>query len=108
MQNNRKLGFELVDKSLDSDNHIIFVMNGSKVQYNVKSEPDLQKINISSIQALIYAKNYLGISGSVTFEKSEPGIYYKQGAFRLAQVVTIVPAEELFGPINFSNIGSSA
>ena len=64
---------------------------------NNKIVIDLEKINISSEQALVSAKNYLGLSGSVAFEKSEAGIYYSQGIFRLAQVVTIVPAEELFG-----------
>jgi len=86
-----------INITINRDNHVVFVMNGSKVKYDVKVDPDLQKINISSLQALISAKNYLGISGSIAFEKSEPGIYYKQGTFRLAQVVTIVPAEELFG-----------
>ena len=86
-----------VNITISRENSVVFVSNGSKIQYGVKTEPDLEKINISSIQALISAKNYLEFSGSVAFEKSEAGIYYNQGTFRLAQVVTIVPAEELFG-----------
>ena len=86
-----------VNVTISRDNRVVFVTNGSKINYNIKEVSDLEKINISSEQALISAKNYLGLSGLVAFEKSEPGIYYKQGTFRLAQVVTIVPAEELFG-----------
>ena len=86
-----------VNVTISRDNRVVFVTNGSKINYNIKVVSDLEKIIISSEQALISAKNYLGLSGSVAFEKSEPGIYYNQGTFRLAQVVTIVPAEELFG-----------
>ncbi|MCW9065964.1 MAG: PKD domain-containing protein, partial [Ignavibacteriaceae bacterium] len=86
-----------VNVTISRDNRVVFVTNGSKINYKNKVVSDLERINISSEQALISAKNYLGLSGSVAFEKSEPGIYYKQGIFRLAQVVTIVPAEELFG-----------
>ncbi|MDH3269637.1 MAG: hypothetical protein OEM46_12375, partial [Ignavibacteria bacterium] len=86
-----------VNVTISRDNRVVFVTNGSKINYNIKVVSDLENINISSEQAMISAKNYLGLSGSVAFEKSEPGIYYNKGTFRLAQVVTIVPAEELFG-----------
>ncbi len=86
-----------VNVTISRDNRVVFVTNGSKINYNIKVVSDLEKIIISSEQALISAKNYLSLTGSVAFEKSEPGIYYNQGTFRLAQVVTIVPAEELFG-----------
>ncbi len=86
-----------INVTISRDNRVVFVTNGSKINYNIKVVRDLEKINISSQQALMSAKNYLGLKGSVVFEKSEPGIYYNQGTFRLAQVVTIIPAEELFG-----------
>ena len=86
-----------INVTISRDNRVVFVMNGSKLQYGVKTDPDLEKINISTEQALISAKNYLDIKGSVAFEKIETKVYYNKGTFRLAQVVTIVPAEELFG-----------
>jgi hypothetical protein len=86
-----------INITISRDNRVVFVTNGSKINYNIKVVSDLEKINISSEQALISAKNYLGLEGSIEFEKSEPGIYYNKGVFRLAQMVTIIPAEELFG-----------
>ena len=86
-----------INVTISRDNRVVFVSNGSKLNYNSKVQTNLNEINISSEQALNSAKNYLGLSGSIAFEKSEPGIYYNKGTFRLAQVVTIIPAEELFG-----------
>ena len=86
-----------INVTISRDNRVVFVTNGSKINYNIKVVNDLEKINISSEQALNIAKNHLELHGSVAFEKSEPGIYYNKGTFRLAQVVTIIPAEELFG-----------
>jgi PKD repeat protein len=86
-----------INVTIGRNNNIIYLMNGYKVQYGVKTDPDLETINNSSDAALISAKNYLSIQGSVAFEKSETKVYYNKGEFRLAQVVTIVPAEELFG-----------
>jgi len=86
-----------INVTISRDNRVVFVSNGSKVNYNTKVQKNVNEINISTEQALISAKNYLGLTGSVAFEKSEPGIYYNKGTFRLAQVVTIVPAEKLFG-----------
>ncbi len=54
-------------------------------------------MNISTSQALASAKNYLGLRSRSAFEKTETGVYYNKGTFRLAQVVTVIPAEELFG-----------
>jgi len=86
-----------INVTISRDNRVVFVTNGSKINYNPKVVNNLEEINISSEQAIISAKNYLGLRGSVAYEKCEPGIYYNQGTFRLAQVVRIVPAEELFG-----------
>jgi PKD repeat protein len=83
--------------TISRDNRIVFVMNGSKIQYDVKSVQDLKTINVTTEDALTLAKNYLRLQGSTSFEKSETGIYYNKGKFRLAQVVRIVPADELFG-----------
>lgn len=83
--------------TISKDNRVVFVANGTRFDYNKKVVSDLESINISSEQALIMAKKYLGVRGLINFEKSEPGIYYNKGTFRLAQVVTIVPSEELFG-----------
>ncbi|HEY6626506.1 MAG TPA: PKD domain-containing protein, partial [Ignavibacteriaceae bacterium] len=86
-----------INVTISRDNRVVFVANGSKFNYDIKVVRDLEKINITSEQAILSAKNYLSLRGSVSFEKSEPGIYYNRGTFRLAQVVTIIPAEELFG-----------
>ena len=86
-----------INITIDRNNRVVFVMNGYKIQYGVKIIPDLEQINITTDAALIIAKNYLGLESSVAFEKSETKVYYNKGEFKLAQVVTIVPAEELFG-----------
>ena len=86
-----------INVTIDRSNRVVFVMNGYKVQYGVKINPDLQSINITTDAALIAAKNYLGFNGSTLLEKSETVVYYNQGKFRLAQVVTIIPSEELYG-----------
>ncbi len=86
-----------INVTISKNNRVVFVANGSKVNYNTKVTNDLERINISTEHALIIAKGYLGVKGAINFEKSEPGIYYNKGTFRLAQVVTIVPSEELFG-----------
>src|SRR5690606_28776299 len=74
-----------------------FVTNGYKTGYETKEEANLKTINISNEQALISAKEYLGLKSTIAFEKSETAVFYNRGNFRLAQVITIVPAEELFG-----------
>ncbi len=87
-----------VNVTIGKDNRVMFVANGMKIDYNSKKgQFNLESIKISTEQALSSAKNYLGISGPVVLEKSEPGIYYNKGLFNLVQVVTIVPAEELTG-----------
>jgi PKD repeat protein/predicted small secreted protein len=86
-----------INVTIDKNNRVVFVMNGYKVQYGVKINPDLQSINISTDAALVTAKSYLAFNGSTAFEKSEAEVYYNQGKFRLAQVVTIIPSEEMFG-----------
>ncbi len=86
-----------INVTISKDNRVVFVTNDSKINYDTKVSRDLKNINISPEQALLNAKNYLGLSKPVSFEKSEPSIYYNKGSFRLAQVVTIIPAEEVFG-----------
>jgi PKD repeat protein len=86
-----------INVTISKDNRVVFVSNGSKINYNTKVQNNVSEINISSEQALSAAKNYLGIKGNLVFEKCEPGIYYNKGVFRLAQVATIIPAEEIFG-----------
>lgn len=86
-----------INVTISKDNRVVFVTNGSRIAYNSKGQNNFDEMNISSQQALISAKDYLGIKGSIVFEKSEPGIYYNKGEFRLAQVVTLIPAEEVFG-----------
>jgi PKD repeat protein len=83
--------------TIDLNNNVLFVMNGYKLAYGVKVEPDLQTIVINANSALLEAKNYLGIQGTTAYENTETVIYYNQGKFRLAQKVNIVPSEELFG-----------
>ena len=86
-----------INVTINRQNKVVFVMNGYKLQYGEKSQPDLTTINFTKDNALITAKNYLGISGSIAFEKSETKVYYNKGTFRLAQVATIIPAEDKFG-----------
>ena len=86
-----------INVTISRDNRVVFVVNGSKLGYELKKEADLQTINISSTQAVKLAKNYLGLKGSITFEKSETVVYYNKGTFRLTKLITIVPSEDLFG-----------
>jgi len=83
--------------TIDRNNKVVFVMNGYKLAYGVKIEPDLETIMVTENTALLEAKNYLGIQGLTAFENSETVIYYNKGKFRLAQKVNIVPSEEIFG-----------
>ena len=86
-----------INITIDKNNRVVFAMNGYKVEYGIKESADLSSINISSDAALFTAKQYLGIKGSTVLEKSETVVYYNQGQFRLAQLVNIVPAEDVFG-----------
>jgi PKD repeat protein len=83
--------------TIDRTNNVVFVMNGYKLSYGVKVEPDLENIMVTANAALLEAKNYLGILGTTAHENSETVIYYNKGIFRLAQKVNIVPSEEIFG-----------
>ncbi len=72
-------------------------MNGYKVQYGNKNQIDLQNFKISAGDALVAAKNYLGVTGNINYENSETVIYYQKGHFIPVQKVNIVPAEGLTG-----------
>lgn len=61
-----------INVTISRDNRVVFVTNGSKINYNIKVVNDLEKINISSEQALNIAKNHLELHGSVAFEKANP------------------------------------
>ncbi|MBK9099348.1 MAG: PKD domain-containing protein [bacterium] len=86
-----------INVTISRDNRVVFVTNGFKSGYETKEEANLKTINVTKEQALISAKEYLGIKGAIAFEKSETAVYYNKGTFRLAQIVTIVPSEELIG-----------
>ncbi len=86
-----------INVTISKNNKVVFVMNGYKIQYGNKSNPDLTTINFTKDAALNSAKTYLGIQGSIVYEKSETEVYYNNGTFRLAQVATVIPAEENFG-----------
>ena len=83
--------------TISRNNRVVFVMNGSKIQYGAKEEPDLTTINVSTEQAILIAKNYLGLTGGISLEKCETAVYYNKGTFRLVQAATIIPSEKLIG-----------
>ena len=83
--------------TINRNGKVVFVMNGYKLEYGVKITPDLESIMVTESAALVEAKNYFGIQGATTFENSETIVYYNKGKFRLAQKVSIVPSEDVFG-----------
>jgi PKD repeat protein len=83
--------------TIDRNNKVVFVMNGYKLTYGVKVEPDLETIMVTESAALMETKNYLGIQGATAYENSETVIYYNKGKLQLAQKVNIIPSEEIFG-----------
>lgn len=86
-----------INVTIDRNNRVIFVMNGYKLPYDVKETSDLSTVNISSQSSVNSARQYLGVTGAVDFEKSETVVYYNKGQFRLAQKVNIVPKEDIYG-----------
>ncbi|QQS36697.1 MAG: T9SS type A sorting domain-containing protein [Ignavibacteriales bacterium] len=86
-----------INVTINSNNQVIFVMNGYKVSYDTKESPDLSTLNISAQDALASAKQYLGVSSSIELEKSQTVVYFNKGQFTLAQLVNIVPKEGVYG-----------
>lgn len=86
-----------INVTISKSNRVVFVMNGYKEGYGTKLQPDLVRIHVSQQEADEMARNYLGITGSLNFEKIETIVYYNKGQFWLAQKVNLVPAEELYG-----------
>ncbi len=90
-----------VDKStinvtINRNNKVVFLMNGYKVQYGSKNIMDLENLRVSSDDALITAKNYLGVT-QINYQKKETVVYYNKGQFVPVQKINIVPSEGLTG-----------
>jgi PKD repeat protein len=83
--------------NISRENMVYFVMNGYKTADNKNDVKFNSVILVSENEALAAAKNYLNIRGSISAEEVETVVFYNQGSFRLAQKVSIVPSEELFG-----------
>lgn len=91
-----------VDKSdinitVSKANRVIFVSSGYKVQYGTKSPVNLADLKVSADDALTAAKNYLGVSQNINFQKKQTVIYYIKGRFIPVQKISIVPSEGITG-----------
>jgi hypothetical protein len=84
--------------NISYDNFVYFVMNSYKPVQQIKGATQFNpSILVSEMQAVQSAKNYLQVEGPTQLEKSEPVVFYNNGTFRLAQLVTVVPSENVFG-----------
>jgi PKD repeat protein len=86
-----------INVTINKSNKVIFVTNGYKVQYGTKSVLNLKDLKVTPENALITAKNYLGINQNVNYQKKQTVIYYKKGKFIPVQKINIVPSEGLYG-----------
>lgn len=86
-----------INVTISKSNRVIFVTSGYKIAYDEKGNKDLTTINVSTEDALIKAKQYLGVKGSLSFENVKTVIYPNKGQFVLAQQVNIVPQVGLYG-----------
>ena len=86
-----------INVTINKSNRVIFVSSGYKIQYDVKDAPDLKTVNVSSDAALLKAKQYLGVKGTLAFEQVKTVVYPDKGHFILAQQVNIVPQVGLYG-----------
>jgi PKD repeat protein/predicted small secreted protein len=83
--------------TISRNSKVVFVMNGYKTSYGSKNQINIQSPRISKNDALLTAKNYLGVNQNINFEKTETVVYYKKGQFTLVQKVNIVPSQGLTG-----------
>ncbi len=86
-----------INVTVNRNNAVVFLSNGYKVQYGSKSSVDLDHLKVSAEDALITAKNYLGVDQNITYQKKETVVYYKKGLFIPVQKINIVPSEGLYG-----------
>ncbi|HSP87144.1 MAG TPA: PKD domain-containing protein [Ignavibacteriaceae bacterium] len=86
-----------INVTIGRNNKVVFVMNGYKIAYGSKENLNLSPLNISKENALLSAKNYMGLNDQINFENVETIVYYNKGSFRLAQKVNIIPSAEKHG-----------
>lgn len=86
-----------INVTVSKYNHVVFLMNGYRIAYGTKTHFEVKPFNVSAQDALLKAKNYLGVNTETVFEKSETVIHYLNGKFRLAQKVNLVPSTGIYG-----------
>jgi len=83
--------------TINKNNKVFFLASGYKVAYGSKNQVDIENLSVSPNDALIIAKNYLGVTQNISYEKKETVIYYNKGQFRTVQKINIVPSSGLTG-----------
>ncbi|MEL6821143.1 MAG: hypothetical protein AAFP70_05245, partial [Calditrichota bacterium] len=79
--------------SLNRNNEVIFYASTYKPLARLASKAP----SVSAEAAQAQAKQYLNIEGILNRDTQETVVYYNNGITRLAQKVTIIPAESMFG-----------
>jgi PKD repeat protein len=86
-----------INVTISKNNHVVFVMNGYKLAYGTKENVKLLTENVSRENALVSAKNYLGVDNQIAYQNTETVVYYNKGSFRLAQKVNLIPSVDVYG-----------
>jgi len=64
--------------TINKNNKVFFLASGYKVAYGSKNQVDIENLSVSQNDALIIAKNYLGVTQNISYEKKETVIYYNK------------------------------
>ncbi len=86
-----------INVTINRNSEVVFVASEYKVQYGTKNNINPADLKVSADDALTTAKNYLGASQNIAFQKKETVIYYSKGRFTLVQKINIVPSEGITG-----------
>ncbi len=86
-----------INVTINRNNAVMFISSGYKVQYGTKNIVNPANLRISADDALATAKNYLGVSQNISFQKKETVIYYNKGTFTPVQKINIIPSEGITG-----------
>ena len=86
-----------INVTISKSNHIVFIASGYKVGYGTKKGVNTGDLKVTEDDALTIAKNYLGVSQNISFQKKETVIYYIKGQFIPVQKINIVPSEGITG-----------
>ncbi len=86
-----------VNVTINRNSRVVFIASGYKVQYGTKGTVNTADLRVSADDALTIAKNHLGVSQNINFQKKETVVYYRKGQFIPVQKITIVPSEGITG-----------